>query len=230
MIHSEKFHNGAGLDLHARTTIEDYFSYMESAALRVGKWTMEFHHQYFHLNRVVFKPEDLPITIGDDGIDYTISTVEIEAGKNERFYQYYKVDLGHDSHMFFKFYKKYLTVSVSGNVNDFHDSAGLLGDYHTGAMLSRDGVEMTDFDELGFEWQVTPEDAHLFLDSRSPQLPFEQCRMPTAARPARRQLRGANSALLQAALAACTHVSGSDYDLCTDDVMATGDIGMASMW
>ena len=35
LLHSEEFHNGAGLDLHIRTTIQDYFSYIETAALRV---------------------------------------------------------------------------------------------------------------------------------------------------------------------------------------------------
>ena len=114
--------------------------------------------------------------------------------------------------------------------SDFYGSAGMMGHYPTGAMLNREGEEMTDFTEFGFEWQVNLEDPVLFRQTRSPQLPFEQCRMPTAARPARRKLRGADAALFEAAREACAHVSGSDFDLCTDDVMATGDVGLASVW
>ena len=229
MVHSDTFHNNAGLDLHVRTTIEDYFSYIESAALRVGKSTLEFHQHHFYLDGTKYTPSDLPLTFGGD-FKYTVSNAEIESGKNEKFYQYYKVDLHEDSSIIFKYYKKYLTIAIAGHTNDFSDSIGLLGDYATGDMLDRAGKVMTDFDEYGFEWQVNPEDAKLFMDARAPQLPFEQCRMPTAARPARRKLRGADSALYEAAKEACAHVSGSDYDLCTDDVMSTGDVGLASLW
>lgn len=229
MVHSDTFHNHAGIDLHVRTTIQDYFSYIESAALRVGESVIEFHQHYFYLDGVKYTAEDLPMTFGGD-FKYTISEAEIEAGKNARFYQYFKVDLHQDSSILFKFYKKFLTIAVSGHANDFADSVGLLGDYATGDMLSRSGMVMSDFDQYGFEWQVNPEDAKLFQDARAPQLPFEQCRLPTAARPARRKLRGADAALYEAAKEACAHVSGSDYDLCADDVMSTGDVGLASLW
>eukprot|EP00977_Amphora_coffeiformis_P008899 scaffold2015_cov186-Amphora_coffeaeformis.AAC.12 len=229
MIHSENFHNGAGFDLHARTTIQDYFSYMETAAVRMGDYTMEMHPDHFFLNGVEMKPADLPMTFGDEH-KYTVSNHPIEAGKNPKFYQYYKLDLDGKSNLIFKFYKQYLTIAIQGHPVDFSDAIGLLGDYTNGEMLSREGVVMTDFNQLGFEWQVAPEDAHIFMENRSPQLPFEECRMPTASRPARRRLRGSDTALLEQALQACAHVTGSDFDLCTDDVMATSDIGLAAMW
>jgi len=229
MVRSEQFHNNAGLDLHVRTTIQDYFSYIESAALRVGENVLEFHKAHFYLDGAKYTAEDLPLTFGGD-FKYTVSEAPIEAGKNPKFHKYFKVDLHEDSSILFKFYKNFLTIAVSGHENDFSDSVGLLGDYSTGDMLSREGVVMTDFDQYGFEWQVNPEDAKLFMDARAPQLPYEQCRMPTAARPARRKLRGADAALFEAAKSACAHVSGSDYDLCADDVMATGDVGLAELW
>ena len=229
MVHSEDFHKGAGLDLHVRTTIQDYFSYIETAALRVGKNIIEFHKNHFFLDGTMYTVADLPMTFGGE-FSYTISNAEIEEGKNAKFYQYFKVDLHEDSSILFKFYKQYLTIAVAGHAKDFSTSTGLLGDYFTGDMIDREGKIITDADQWGFEWQVSPDDGKLFLDDRAPQLPFEQCRMPTAARPARRKLRGADMALFETAKAACSHVSGSDFDLCTDDIMATGDVGLASVW
>lgn len=231
MIHSDQFHNGAGLDLHARTTIQDYFSYMETAALRVGAYTIEFYPTKLYVNGHLIAPEELPVAFGGDGFQYTISNAEVETGKNRRFHQYYKADLGESSFVLFKFYKQYLTLSVSGHAKDFSDSVGILGDYSTGDMINRDGDVMVSFDEFGFEWQVTPEDPKLFLENRAPQLPFEACRMPTAPRPALRKLRGGDPSLLQEAETACAHVRrGSDFDLCTEDILATGDVGLASVW
>lgn len=231
MVHSDKFHMGTGLDLHVRTTIESYFSYIETAALRIGEHVVEFHKNHFFIDGDEYKPSDLPMTFGTGALQYTISNAEVEEGKNSRFYQYYKVDLHENSSILFKYYKKYLTIDVSGHVADFHDSVGLLGDFHTGNMVSREGQIMNNFNEFGFEWQVQPEeDGKLFREDKGPQLPFEQCRMPTAARPARRHLRGGDQALHEAAMKACAHVSGNGFDLCVDDVLSVGDLGLATLW
>ena len=228
MVHSEQFHNGAGFDLHARTTIEEYFSYIETAALRVGDNTLQFFKDHFFLNGVSYNVADLPMTFGDE-FKYTITNAAVESHKNAKFYQYYKVDLHEDSSVLFKFYKKFLTIDIAGSEKDFADAVGLLGDYHNGDMISRDGDVFTSFEAFGFEWQVSPEDPQLFLELRAPQLPFEMCRMPTAARPARRHLR-ADKALMDSAKQACAHVQGGGYDLCLDDVMTTGDVGLAELW
>jgi hypothetical protein len=55
--------------------------------------------------------------------------------------------------------------------------------------------------------------------------------MPTAARPNSRHLR-ANTALLQKAQSACSDAvtSAGDLELCIDDVMVTGELGLASVW
>ena len=228
MVRSEKFHNGAGFDLHARTTIQDYFSFMETAALRVGDDTLEMYSDHFYINGVKLTPADLPFTFGGE-FKYTISDAPARDGQNAKYYQYYKVDLHENSSVLFKFYKEYLTISISAHPDDFEDSVGLLGEFHSGEMIDRDGKVMTDFTAYGFEWQVNPEDGMLFREARSPQLPFEQCRLPTQARPARRNLRQ-NKAFYSAAVKACAHVSGGDRELCVDDVLQTGDVGLGNLW
>lgn len=227
MVHSDQFHNGAGFDLHARTKIQDYFSYIETAALKVGDNVLEFYRDHFFLNGIKLTPADLPMTFGGD-FKYTISNAPVEHGKNAFYYQYYNVDLHEDSSMVFRFYKKFLTIDIRGNSEDFNDAVGLLGEHETGDMISRDGALMSNFDEYGFEWQVDPTDPVLFKDVRSPQLPYEKCRMPTANRPARRQLRA--SPLSAAATEACAHTSGKALDLCIEDVIITGDLGLAALW
>jgi len=47
-------------------------------------------------------------------------------------------------------------------------------------------------------------------------------------RPSRRKLRGKDSALMQSAKDAC--IAASDVDLCLEDVLMTGDLGIAGLW
>eukprot|EP00977_Amphora_coffeiformis_P002861 scaffold538_cov166-Amphora_coffeaeformis.AAC.3 len=229
MVHSDQFHDGAGFDLHVRTTMQDYFSFIETAAFRVGADIVQFYADAVFLNGFKLEPTtDLPLHFGG-AFRYTVRDVTIEQGKDKKFYQYYQVDLHNDSKILFKFYKHFLTIDISGHANDFSDSVGLLGEYRSGAMFDRDGLEMYDFTEFGFEWQVQPSDPAIFLDQREPQLPFESCRLPTGARPARRTLR-TNQELVKQAEHACSHLSSSDAELCVDDVLMTNDIGIAFNW
>jgi hypothetical protein len=228
MIHSLNFHQGTGFDMHVRTTIEDYFSYIETAAIKIGDWTLEFVKDKIYVNGVVLLPHDLPYTFGDN-FKYTITNEPIPQNKNAKFYQYYGINLNEDSQVLVKFYKDYLTFEMHGHFNDFADSVGLLGQYETGLMYSRDGLPLDDFKVNAFEWQVSPEDPTLFQDLRSPQLPYEPCRLPTMARPTRRHLR-ADKVLLASAEEACSHVAGDDFHLCVEDIMTTQDLDFANTW
>lgn len=108
-----------------------------------------------------------------------------------------------------------------------------MGDHSDGSMVSRSGKLFEgSFEAYGFEWQVNPSmgDKKLFMEDRSPQLPYERCRMPTASRPQRRHLR-ANNGLFEKAKTACqAAASPQDVDLCIDDIMATGELGLADIW
>lgn len=225
LIHSEGFHEGAGLDLHARTTIHSFYSYIETAALRVGNHVMEFYRDHLYLNGVRLAAKDLPVSFLGGKYKYEIKNTHTTKDR-----QNYQVDLGDDSTIFFNFYKGFLTFKISGHKDDLKDSVGLLGDYETGDMVTRYGDVVNDFQEHAFEWQVQPDDGMLFREARSPQFPFELCRLPTAPRPGRRQLRGNNSKLFAEAEEACAHIEGGSFHLCVDDVMMTEDIGLASTY
>jgi hypothetical protein len=227
LVHSDDFHANAGLDLHVRTTTKSYFSYMEAAALRLGPDVLEIRRNNLQLNGVKYHKEDFPLTFGEGDYQYTYSLAQ-EKGKRT----VYKLTLGSDeSWMEFKFFYHFMTVAILGKSDEFADSVGLLGSHEDGSMVGREGASFSDFEAYAFEWQVNPhQDPQLFHAAREPQLPFERCRMPTEARPSRRKLRS-NRSLFQEAQAACAKVGqGNDMDLCIDDIMATGEVGLAEIW
>eukprot|EP00977_Amphora_coffeiformis_P015391 scaffold4510_cov183-Amphora_coffeaeformis.AAC.76 len=216
MVHAEE----SKFDLHARTTIDSFFSYIESAAFRVDDVIVEIQKDAFVVNGAQLSYKDsLPFSRGPIKIVQTVDS---------QLKQVYEVSVLH-SKIEFKFYKQFLSVNLTGNRKDMAGATGLLGEFETGDMYSRDGVKtegVYTFEQHAFEWQVSPDDAQLFQEAREPQLPFEQCRMPTGSRPARRLLRS-DGALLEQAEEACSKVHKNDFQLCVDDVMMTGDIGLA---
>ena len=230
MVHTGTFHNGTGIDIHARSTMESYYSYFESFAVRIGATTLEFYRDQFYVNGV--ERRDLPYTFEHHGYQYSVTVSPETTTKSASTHTTtYMIDLHTESQIKIRFYKKFGNMDIIGHPNDFQDSVGLLGNFTTGAMHSRAGEIMTTTttDEFGFEWQVQPHvDPTLFRHVRAPQLPYERCRMPTAARPSRRHLRRTPQQV--AAETACRHVHGLDFDLCVHDVVATGDVGLAEFW
>ena len=231
LMKSENFHEH-GLDFHIRTTLRsDVYSYIESAALRIGDYTVEIHNGHVLLDGFEYKEEELPIEFGEEK-SYKLSLDNIQRRRDGSVARRkYRLSLD-DTEIVFKYYKHIMTFTINGH-NDFADAAGMLGAYPHGAMISRHGKIMDNFEEFGFEWQVNLEDPVLFSDVRSPQLPYERCRMPSGdARTSRRRLRGGddNTQLRMDAEKACAHVTGSNFDLCVSDVVTTEDLELANEW
>lgn len=86
---------------------------------------MEITQDRVYLNSIIVSFEDLPMSFGGE-YTYTISLEQ-----HDKYVKKIRIDLGNDSHMIFKFYKQYLTISVSGHAADFGDSVGLLREYGT---------------------------------------------------------------------------------------------------
>ena len=224
LAHSDRFHQHSGFDLHIRTTIYEFYSYIESAALQVGKFNLQVEQHGLTLDDKEVSYDSLPVSFGDE-FQYTITLKEKDADHTK-----IRVLLHDHSEIFFTYYKHFLHILVSGNAKDFGDSVGLMGKYGTGELFARDGSIVEDFEEFAHTWQVNPEtDPQLFRQVRAPQFPAEKCRMPTVAAPSRRNLR-ANTEMFNEATEACSHKQGRHFDLCIEDVMATGDIGMATAY
>eukprot|EP00977_Amphora_coffeiformis_P015967 scaffold4833_cov233-Amphora_coffeaeformis.AAC.2 len=229
LVHSEKFGNGAGFDIHARTTVDTYYSYIEALATRIGEDIVEVEQKVLYVNGVEYTYDALPITFGTGSAQYILEVIESTKYTKKILL---KSSMGKDI-VTYKVYKHFVQFALRGDGTDFGDAVGLLGEYGTGDMYGRDGQLFRDFTQYAFEWQVQPDiDTPLFHIIREPQLPFEECRMPTAARPARRQLRNADNALYEQAESACAGVVNNDHDLnlCIDDIMMTGDVGLVEAW
>jgi hypothetical protein len=218
LVSSPDFHQGQGLDVHLRTTIrDDWYSYIEAAAVRIGDYTLEFDQHHFMLDGVQYTDDSLPLSFGEKEI-YKISKVDNK-------HRVLKIDLNDKSSISVRATSMFMSVTLDGNNDDFATSVGMMGEYSTGDMYGRDGRLIEDMIEYGMEWQVQQNDPKLFVETRAPQWPEAKCRMPTLTAPSRRNLRAQNTVLMQQAKEACANVI--DFDLCVDDVLGTGEPGLA---
>lgn len=216
-------------DVHIRTTIQDFYSYVESAALKVGNTIVEFHHDglVIHGHGQKQSYDALPLELQDNKGQGHV-TIDLQAtNKNNKHKTYVSVRVADNLAVLVSFTKRFMAVSIEGDDTSLDGSVGIMGDYYTGAMVGRHGKVWNDFTSFSFDLQVNMDDPKLFQEDRAPQLPYERCRMPDVeVISMRRRLRSHdNDELVQNANAVCQ--GAVDLDLCVDDVLATGDVDMA---
>jgi von Willebrand factor type D domain len=220
LLSNPEFRNGLGLNVHVRTEIESWYSFISNVAVQVGEDIVEVTADKVIINGVENPKLPASLTAG-----IKVSTRKSKTNEGMIFYG---INLGEGSVISIKVYKKFLYVSIEGGESDFGHSVGLMGDFKKGEMLARDGVSLLkhDANQMGAEWQVQATEPMLFQEVRSPQLPLETCKMPAAGR---RLRMNADPKLLEAAKAACSHMKNpNEIANCVYDVVATGDLGMAT--
>lgn len=222
LLHSDHVNGGVPLDLHVRTTIRGHFSYIESAAMRVGNTIFQLDTDKFFVNGEEYNDSSL-LSLAFD--EFTVKPVKMEGAA-----KIYTVILTDWSTIKFKVIKNFISVAVSGHEDDFAQSWGLLGDYYTGDALGRDGRLMDDLLEYGMEWQVTADEPKLFQENRAPQLPEARCIMPTETSTTRRRRLRTVQDMELAASAERVCNTKEDFESCMEDVLATGDIDLAGAW
>jgi hypothetical protein len=220
LIKSDKFESGLGLDVHIRTKIRHGFSYISSAALRIGKDLLEVESQgVYWLNGVL--SADLPVEFSGFAFSHTQPTDKQHV---------FEIYLGGRERIKVKTYKDFVSVLVEqGASKHFGDSAGLMGDFRLGHMIARDGkTVIDDANAFGQEWQVLDTEPSLFQTVRLPQHPQQVCTLPPPmqASQLRRRLSESSSISQLAAEKACEHW-GEGKDDCVFDVLTTGDLEMA---
>ena len=258
-LKNKGFHGGQGLDIHIRTTMKgNTYSYVEATAISIGEHVLEFHSHEFLFNGKEMHYDMLPLSFFQDDKEYILSPKDGNNNNNNNNNNNKKkkkkkksnteVVLQLNDH-------SSITISSSGKKDfmkvqldmmpaDVVTSVGILGDYSTGDMIGRYGQMMENFQDMGFEWQVNPEDPQLFVFPREPQLPYERCRLPTVSNEylhsesadtessvsmesRRRHLRAEQPDLYAKAAKACAKAPPDDFDLCLDDVMLTGELDLA---
>lgn len=229
LVNAPDFNEGQGLAIHIRTTTRYDYSFIESAAIRIGDTDV--------LEVSSYGEHAL------DGVDDAVLFQEHIAGfaidhqvLNKKS-QLITVDLGDNQKAIFKTFKDWVSISLeSPKAKNFRSATGMMGDFATGEKIGRDGfttfsdLELNDF---GQEWQVQPNEPKLFQTmDRSPQSDAgQQCMLPGSGKSASagRRLAGVENTVTQEeAEEACQHMTSVQArEMCVYDVMASGDLDVA---
>jgi len=231
MVSNKDFADGLGIDIHIRTKIVRFWSYIQSVAIRIGNDILEVQGSvnneekgnaklhYWSNHEYKGDLEDLagfPINIGFKHDKYFIDLDSVYPGQ--------KIRIGT--------FKEFVSIKIIGATeSSFGNSVGITGDYKSGKTLSRDGAtEINDFNDLGMEWQVLPSDGKLFHDSSHPQFP-ELCLLPEDPRGERTRRLSESSITEEQAEAACAGLKDElDRKDCIYDIIATQDMDMAGAY
>ena len=225
---------GLGMTIHIRTKIDTWWSYVESAAIRIGTNVLEIEgdnvNEWMYLNGQVVPTE------GEGEWRTTEFSSHIlryghKNGKNEA-----KVYIGNGEYIAIKTYERFVRVQMSTAGSDkFIGSSGILGRFPDGKRVARDGQTVIgDANTYGQEWQVLPEEPKLFhtYDEKWVVPANRKCAMPieTKEEQSRRKRRLASGISMSDAENACANETGDEFTACVSDVIATQDLSLASVW
>eukprot|EP00980_Cylindrotheca_fusiformis_P012262 scaffold2995_cov130-Cylindrotheca_fusiformis.AAC.7 len=226
------FADDLGLDVQIRTKLVRFWSYIKTAAIRIGNDIFEFEGDAF--------PEESSEPKYWFNLEYhgkldTIGGFPIAMIRNSPLKTMFEIDL-HSKYPGQKIiigaYKEFVRVDFhNGSEESYGNVAGILGNFKTGETLSRDGEKVIDnFTELGQEWQLRPTDNMLFHAVSDPQFP-KKCIEPEDPQGERRRRLEENSLTEEEAEAACASVNDPiDRKNCVYDILATQDLDMVGAY
>ena len=209
---SPAFQNGAGLDLHVRTTLNQHgFSYVSGAVLRIGSDFLEIDaNMNLHINAVPVLHANLPTVFA--GYPLVKDGMWVRVWLND----FEGISFASPVGMM-----KVLVDAV------LPGASGLVGTTGVPGRIGRDGVSILTPEQMGTEWQVgvgAGDHPNMFMAARAPQFPA-QCNLPPAANGRR---LGEDSARRRMAEEACAKVTNlEEINDCIFDVMQTGDGSVA---
>eukprot|EP00980_Cylindrotheca_fusiformis_P000528 scaffold131_cov125-Cylindrotheca_fusiformis.AAC.5 len=226
------FADGLGLDVQIRTKLVRFWSYIKTAAIRIGKDILEVQGDAF--------PDESSVPKYWFNLEYrgkldTIGGFPIVMIRGSRVKTRFEIDLDSKypgQKIIIGAYKEFVRVDFhNGSEESFGNVVGLLGNFKTGETLSRDGEKVIDdFTELGQEWQVRPTDNMLFHDISDPQFP-KRCIEPEDPQGERRRRLDESSLSEEEAEAACATVKDPiDRKNCIYDILATQDLDMVGAY
>lgn len=221
LLEAPHFDDATSLQIHTRTKMRYDYSYIESAAIRLGNDTLQVSSfgEYF-FNGV--ESAKLPATLGG----FQVTRQEVDAKRT-----IFQILLNDQERILVETFKDIVSVDIEhADYTRFHDSIGMLGEYGgQGRLLARDGITaVMDPYELAQEWQVRPEqDGLLFQTLREPQYP-QECKAPSLdSSTATTRRLGQTMVSQEEAQKACEHLNGAQKDACVLDVIGTGDVDIA---
>jgi len=222
LLSNPDFRNGVGLTIHIRTKKTFQWSYIGSAAIKIGSDTFETRGGKedfsFWVNKEQGTPQSL---VGKNALSiagYPISFTQMSS-KSRKFL----IDLDDGVQLEIKTWNAYISVNVKGgNEQDFGNSHGLMGSYPNSIRLARDNkTVIDDVNTFGQEWQVLTTEEMLFHDIDGPQAP-QMCQIPSTEEMRRRLAESLVSN--EKAKSVCSNVPKEDFEMCVFDVLATNDL------
>jgi hypothetical protein len=173
-LNAPNFADGLGLTIHLRTKIRYAYSYVESAALRIGNSILEVgSFGGYALDGV----DDA--NLKDPGANlggFAILHSQFDPKRH-----LFEIIIDEHESIKITTFKDIVSVKILGGSSSYYaNSVGMMGSFEDGTMLARDGTTViADPNLFGQEWQVHETEPKLFRVNRSPQLPREQCRLPS---------------------------------------------------
>lgn len=220
------FKNGQGIDIHIRSKRTRLWSYISSAAVRIGEDVLEVvggkNVNKFWINGIEHEvlPESEALTFSG----YQMSYKQVSNTVRDFF-----INLGGGEQVILKTWNSFVSINMKNAKSvDFENSVGLMGSFETGMKFARDGKTiLSDMNTLGQEWQVLESERKLFRTEEGPQQPAK-CEIISGAE-LRRQL-GESTIAMEDAKNACSDMGAGVLDSCIFDVMATNDLSVAESY
>lgn len=235
LVKDPNFANGLGLDIHIRSKLVRYWSYIQSVAIRIGTDILELQgsadeEDYGFHYWINYEYQAEIDTLG--GFPIKGHSKKVHSHKNN-----FEIDLtsafnGNGPKILISSFKEFLKVEFENASEEaFGRSVGLLGDFKTGKTLARDGSTVfDDFTDLGQEWQVVPSDGHIFQETSTPHFP-DLCIEPEDPRGDRARRLAESTITGEQAEEACAKLSDPiDRKDCVYDILATQDIDMVGAY
>jgi len=223
----ENFADGLGLEIHIRTKLVRYWSYIKNVAIKIGNDVLEIEGSP--------NADDAQahywVNFEDQGELNTFAGFPVTQKLPSTYKRRYFIDLSSKypgKYILVELYKEFVRVRFHGDEQTFGNTVGLMGDFKTGKTLARDGVTvMNDYTEFGDEWQVLPSEPKLFHQGAHPQFP-ELCIKPEDPRGERKRRLAESNISIEDAEAACAKSLSDELSIkdCVYDIMATQDLDM----
>lgn len=222
LVHNPGFHNQMGMDVHVRTKIRYGYSYIESAAIRIGQDVFEVSSFGEYSINGVDEAKTPFMMAGKFRLDHPV-----QANEKERNFKIH-LDDRTEEYMVVKTFKDMVNVKfLNASHTNFASSIGLMGSFNSHSLLGRDRkTVLLDLNEFGQEWQVRANEPKLFdLTDSFPQHP-ESCVLPTEGQSSTSR-RLENTVSREEAEKACGQWHADMVEMCVRDVLATNDIEVA---
>ena len=225
LLQNPSFANGLGMNIHIRTEISSWWSFIKSAVVQIGDDTLEIEggkRSKYWMNG----KEGVELKTGDF---LHLSGFSVHFRKVNDHQQRYRINLSQGDGVSIEVFKNFVRVDLrAAKKANFGNSAGLLGSFPEGKMFARDGTTiMEDTDSFAKEWQVLASEPMIFHTIEGVQHP-QQCAMPQMSQTKRRL--GESLITKEEASTACEHVGAAQKDDCIFDVLATNDKEMAGSY